>query len=47
LLGDAGLRHVDTRYFALLPWATPFMRRIEHSMRNLPLGAQYVACGVA
>ena len=47
LLKDAGLRHIDTRYFALLPWATPLMRRIEHGLRKLPLGAQYVACGVA
>lgn len=46
-LDDAGLRHIDRRYFALLPWATPFVRRIEHGLRNLPLGAQYVACGVA
>jgi ubiquinone/menaquinone biosynthesis C-methylase UbiE len=47
LLEDAGLRRIDTRYFVLLPWATPLMRRIERSLRNLPLGAQYVACGVA
>jgi SAM-dependent methyltransferase len=47
LLKDAGLRDINTRYFALLPWATPLMRRIEHGMRKLPLGAQYVACGVA
>ena len=47
LLKNAGLRHIDTRYFALLPWATPLMRRIEHGLRKLPLGAQYVACGVA
>src|ERR1700761_7840516 len=32
LLKDAGLRHIDTRYFALLPWATPLMRRIEHGL---------------
>jgi ubiquinone/menaquinone biosynthesis C-methylase UbiE len=47
LLKNAGLRDIDTRYFALLPWATPLMRRIEHGLRKLPLGAQYVACGVA
>jgi len=44
---DAGLRAIDTRYFVLLPWATPLMRRIEGRLRNLPFGAQYVACGVA
>jgi ubiquinone/menaquinone biosynthesis C-methylase UbiE len=47
LLEDAGLRQIVTRYFVLLPWATPFMRRIEHGLRKLPLGAQYVACGIA
>jgi ubiquinone/menaquinone biosynthesis C-methylase UbiE len=47
LLKDAGLGQIDTRYFLLLPWATPFARRIERGLRNLPLGAQYLACGVA
>ena len=26
---------------------TPLMRRIERGLRNLPFGAQYIACGVA
>ena len=47
LMTDAGLREVETRYFLLLPWATPLMRRIEHSFRRVPLGAQYVTCGIA
>ena len=49
LLEDAGLRRIDTRYFVLLPCATPlcFMRRIERGLRNLSFGAQYVARGVA
>jgi SAM-dependent methyltransferase len=47
LLQDAGLRQIDTRYFVLLPWATPLMRRIERGLRTLPFGAQYVSCGVA
>ena len=38
LLEDAGLRRIDTRYFVLLPWATPLMRRIERSLRNLQFG---------
>jgi hypothetical protein len=46
IIMDAGLRQIDTRYFVLLPWATPLMRRIERDLRNLPFGAQYVACGV-
>jgi SAM-dependent methyltransferase len=47
LMMDAGLRDTDTRYFALLPWATPCMRRIEYGFRRVPLGAQYVTCGTA
>jgi ubiquinone/menaquinone biosynthesis C-methylase UbiE len=39
LLEDAGLRRIDTRYFVLLPWATPLMRRIERSLRNLQFGS--------
>lgn len=47
LMTDAGLRDADTRYFLLLPSATPMMRRIEHGFRWVPLGAQYVTCGIA
>jgi SAM-dependent methyltransferase len=47
LMANAGLRDIDTRYFLLLPWATPLMRRIEHSVRRAPLGAQYATCGIA
>lgn len=47
LLKDAGLRDVETRYFLLLPWARPVIRRMEHGCRNLPLGAQYVTFGIA
>lgn len=47
LMADAGLRDADTRYFALLPWATPLARRIEHGFRRVPLGAQYATYGVA
>lgn len=47
LMTDAGLRDADTRYFVLLPWATPLMRRIEHGLRHVPLGAQYATTGIA
>jgi 2-polyprenyl-3-methyl-5-hydroxy-6-metoxy-1,4-benzoquinol methylase len=43
LMTEAGLRNAETRYFLLLPWATPLMRRIEHGVRSVPLGAQYAA----
>ena len=41
LMTDAGLRDAETRYFLLLPWASPWFRRIEHGFCRLPLGAQY------
>jgi SAM-dependent methyltransferase len=47
LMTEAGLRDADTQFFLLLPWATPLMRRIEHGFRWVPLGAQYVTCGIA
>jgi ubiquinone/menaquinone biosynthesis C-methylase UbiE len=47
LMADAGLRDVETRYFVLLPWATPLIRRIEYIFRRMPLGAQYLTCGMA
>lgn len=46
LMIDAGFREVTTRYFLLLPWMTPLTRRIEYGFRNIPLGAQYVTCGI-
>jgi SAM-dependent methyltransferase len=47
LMIEAGLRDVGTRYFLLLPWASPLMRHIEHGLRRLPLGAQYTTFGTA
>jgi SAM-dependent methyltransferase len=46
LMIASGLRHIDTRYFLLLPWATPLTRRIEAGIQHLPLGAQYVTYGL-
>jgi ubiquinone/menaquinone biosynthesis C-methylase UbiE len=45
LLINAGLHDVDTRYFLLLPWATPIMRRVEYALRRLPFGAQFATYG--
>lgn len=47
LMTEGGLRDIDTRFFLLLPWATPLMRRLEHGFRRVPLGAQYVTSGIA
>lgn len=47
LMTEAGLQNTNTRFFLLLPWATPLMRRIEHGFQGVPLGAQYATCGIA
>jgi ubiquinone/menaquinone biosynthesis C-methylase UbiE len=47
LMMDAGLRDIESRYFLMLPWAAPLIRRIESAFRWLPLGAQYATCGMA
>ncbi|MGH6664308.1 MAG: class I SAM-dependent methyltransferase [Pseudolabrys sp.] len=47
LMAESGLREVETRFFLLLPWATPLMRRIERGLARIPFGAQYVSCGIA
>jgi ubiquinone/menaquinone biosynthesis C-methylase UbiE len=46
LMTDVGLRDTETRYFALLPWASPLVRRIEYAFRRVPLGAQCLTVGV-
>jgi SAM-dependent methyltransferase len=46
LMMDASLREASTRYFAVLPRATALTRRIEQSLRQVPLGAQYLTSGV-
>jgi SAM-dependent methyltransferase len=47
LMADAGLRDARSHYFLLLPWAGPLARRVEHGFRRIPLGAQYIASGIA
>ncbi len=47
LLIDAGLHDIDTRYFLLLPSATPIVRQVEYGLRHVPFGAQYATYGVA
>jgi SAM-dependent methyltransferase len=47
LMAAGGLREIGARYFQLLPWEAKPARRVEHSLRNLPLGAQYAAFGTA
>jgi SAM-dependent methyltransferase len=46
LMTAAGMQDIETRYFLLLPWATPLARSIETGVRHLPLGAQYMTCGL-
>jgi hypothetical protein len=33
--------------FLLLPSAAPLARRVEQGLWRVPLGAQYIACGIA
>jgi ubiquinone/menaquinone biosynthesis C-methylase UbiE len=47
LMADAGLHDARSYYFLLLPSAAPLARRVEHSLRRIPLGAQYIASGIA
>jgi SAM-dependent methyltransferase len=47
LMADAGLHDARSHYFLLLPSAAPLARRVEHSLWHLPLGAQYIASGIA
>jgi ubiquinone/menaquinone biosynthesis C-methylase UbiE len=42
LLDGAGLLAVETRYFLMLPFATPLARRIERWFSRMPFGAQYL-----
>jgi hypothetical protein len=46
-MADAGLHDARSHYFLLLPSAAPLARRVEHSLRRIPLGAQYVASAIA
>jgi SAM-dependent methyltransferase len=45
LMAATGLRDIGARYFLLLPWEGTRARRIERTLSNVPLGAQYVAFG--
>ncbi len=47
LMADAGLHDARTHYFLLLPSAAPLARRVEHGLRCVPFGAQYIASGIA
>jgi SAM-dependent methyltransferase len=47
LMADAGLHDARSHYFLLLPSAAPLPRRLERGLRHVPLGAQYIASGIA
>ena len=47
LMADAGLHDIRSRHFLLLPSAAPPARRVERGLSRLPLGAQYIASGIA
>jgi SAM-dependent methyltransferase len=47
LMAAAGLHDIRSHYFLLLPSAAALARRVEHALRRIPLGAQYIASAVA
>jgi ubiquinone/menaquinone biosynthesis C-methylase UbiE len=47
LMADAGLHDARSHYFLLLPSAAPLARRVEQGFWRIPLGAQYIASGIA
>jgi ubiquinone/menaquinone biosynthesis C-methylase UbiE len=47
LLRAAGLRALETRFFLLLPTKRGPAPWLEHRLRRVPLGAQYLTCGEA
>ena len=47
LMADAGLHDIRSDYFLLLPSAAPLARRVERGLSRIPLGAQYIASGIA
>jgi SAM-dependent methyltransferase len=47
LMAGAGLNDAQSHYFLMLPSATPLARRVERGFRRVPLGAQYIASGIA
>jgi SAM-dependent methyltransferase len=47
LLRAAGCAEVQSRHFLLFPFSTKTSRAVERVMEKAPLGAQYVAFGVA
>ncbi|MGH6671673.1 MAG: class I SAM-dependent methyltransferase [Xanthobacteraceae bacterium] len=47
LMAEADIRDARSHYFLLLPSAAPMARGIEHYLRRVALGAQYIATGIA
>jgi len=45
LMAEAGLKHRWAAYFLLAPFRGRFFRALEHVVRKVPLGTQYIAAG--
>jgi SAM-dependent methyltransferase len=45
LLSDAGLSRVESRFILFHPFRNPRLRRLDHSLKRLPFGAQYLCVG--
>jgi hypothetical protein len=46
LLSAAGVKTTKTRYLGFFPWRGGLLRRAEHALAFLPLGAQYMVLGL-
>ena len=47
LMRAAGLQSVRSQFFVLVPSAARLARRIERALSEIPLGGQYLTCGIA
>jgi SAM-dependent methyltransferase len=45
LLRDAGLARVESRYIVFHPFRSLLLRRLDHALGRVPLGAQYLCAG--
>jgi len=45
LLREAGLARVESRYIVFHPFRSPLLRRLDHALGRVPLGAQYLCVG--
>ena len=45
LIGAAGLKLRSSQYIVFFPWKSAALMKAEHTLRRVPLGAQYIVTG--